>query len=65
MGNSGYNVINGKTVDHIGTILNKNENIKPIYEEKLEKFYSSYKIQAQSPEEFDKASPGKKVFRYQ
>ena len=63
MGTSGYNIVNGETVDHTARLVEKNREIEGIYEEKLHKFYEGLKIRPPSLEESQKMSP-RKGFKY-
>ncbi len=39
MGTSGYNILNGATIDHTSKLLEKNKDLEGYYSQKLEKFY--------------------------
>ncbi len=63
IGTSGYNIVNGDTVDHTARLVEKNRDIEGIYEEKLHKFYENLKIKPPSLEESQNMSP-RKPFKY-
>lgn len=48
MGTSGYNLINGSPLNNASKILQYNNDIKELYEQKLQKFNENFKIKPQT-----------------
>lgn len=48
MGTSGYNLINGSPLNSASKILQYNNDIKGLYEQKLQKFNENFKIKPQT-----------------